>query len=325
MQALLCTHYCTPDELEVAELPDPVAGKGEAVVRIHAAALNFFDTLIIANKYQTKPALPFSPAAEFAGVVESVGESVTSVKAGDRVLACSGYGAAREKIAIASEKLIKIPDGLDFEHAAGLCVTYGTTLHALKDRARLKPGESLAVLGASGGVGLAAIEIGKAMGARVIACASSADKIAFAKERGADDGIDYAREDLKDALRRLTGGKGVDVIYDPVGGAYTEPALRSIAWRGRFLVVGFAAGDIPKLPLNLVLLKGCDVLGVFWGSFIERDLAGHRANTEQIMRWCLEGKVSSHIHAVYPLAEGAAALKAIAARKVMGKVILKMS
>jgi NADPH2:quinone reductase len=267
--------------------------------------------------------LPFSPAAEFAGVVESVGGDVTSVKAGDRVLACTGFGAAREKIAVAAEKLIKIPDGLDFDRAAGLCVTYGTTLHALKDRARLKPGETLAVLGASGGVGLAAIEIGKAMGARVIACASSAEKLAFAKERGADAGIDYAREDLKDALRRVTNGKGVDVIYDPVGGAYSEPALRSIAWQGRFLVVGFAAGDIPKLPLNLVLLKGCDVLGVFWGSFIERDLAGHRANTEQIMQWCLDGKVSSHIHAVYPLAEGPVALKAIAARKVMGKVILQ--
>jgi len=184
-------------------------------------------------------------------------------------------------------------------------------------------GETLAVLGASGGVGLAAIEIGKAMGARVIACASSADKLAFAKERGADEGIDYASDDLKDALRRVTGGKGVDVIYDPVGGAYTEPALRSIAWQGRFLVVGFAAGDIPKLPLNLVLLKGCDVLGVFWGSFIERDLAGHRANTAQIMQWCLDGKVSSHIHAVYPLSDAPAALNAIAARKVMGKVILR--
>jgi NADPH2:quinone reductase len=323
MKALLCTRYGGPDDLTLADIPDPSPAPGEAVVRIHAAALNFFDTLIIANKYQTKPALPFSPAAEFAGEVEALGEGVTRLKVGDRVLACSGYGAAREKIAIDAEKLIKIPDGLDWDRAAGLCVTYGTTLHALKDRARMKPGETLAVLGASGGVGLAAIEIGKAMGARVIACASSADKLAFAKERGADDTIDYASEDLKDALRRVTGGKGVDVIYDPVGGAYTEAALRSIAWQGRFLVVGFAAGDIPKLPLNLVLLKGCDVLGVFWGSFIERDLAGHRANTAQIMQWCLEGKVSSHIHAVYPLADAPAALKAIAARQVMGKVILR--
>lgn len=324
MKALLCTHYGTPDDLILSDVPDPVAGKGEVVVRIHAAALNFFDTLIIANKYQTKPSLPFSPAAEFAGVVESIGDGVTTLKTGDRVIACSGYGAAREKIAIAAEKVIKMPDGLDFDRAAGLCVTYGTTLHALKDRAGLKPGETLAVLGASGGVGLAAIEIGKAMGARVIACASSTEKLAFAKERGADEAVDYASEDLKESLRKLTGGRGVDVVYDPVGGAYSEAALRAIGWQGRFLVIGFAAGEIPKLPLNLVLLKGCDVLGVFWGSWIERDPAGHRANTAQIMQWCLEGKVSSHIHAAYPLAEAATALKAIAARKAMGKIILRM-
>jgi len=193
----------------------------------------------------------------------------------------------------------------------------------LKDRARLKAGETLAVLGASGGTGLAAVELGKLMSARVIACASSAEKIAFARKHGADDGIDYSTEDLKDALRRITEGRGADVIYDPVGGAYAEPALRAIAWQGRFLVVGFAAGEIPKLPLNLVLLKGCDVLGVFWGSWIERDPAGHRANTEQLLAWCAEGKLSSHVHAVYPLADGPAALKAIAGRKVMGKVILK--
>jgi len=324
MKALLCTHYGTPDDLVLSDVPDPVVGKGEVVVRIHAAALNFFDTLIIANKYQTKPSLPFSPAAEFAGVVESIGDGVTTLKTGDRVIACSGYGAAREKIAIAAEKVIKMPDGLDFDRAAGLCVTYGTTLHALKDRAGLKLGEMLAVLGASGGVGLAAIEIGKAMGARVIACASSAEKLAFARERGADEAVDYASEDLKESLRKLTGGRGIDVVYDPVGGAYTEAALRAIAWQGRFLVIGFAAGDIPKLPLNLVLLKGCDVLGVFWGSWIERDPAAHRANTAQIMQWCLEGKVSSHIHAAYPLAEAATALKAIAARKAMGKIILRM-
>ncbi len=221
------------------------------------------------------------------------------------------------------EKLIKIPDALDFDRAAGLCITYGTTLHALKDRARLKSGETLAVLGASGGVGLAAIELGKIMGARVIACASSDEKLAFARKHGADEGINYASEDLKEALRRVTGGRGADVIYDPVGGPYTEPALRSIAWQGRFLVVGFAAGDIPKLPLNLVLLKGCDVLGVFWGSFIERDPQGHRANTQQLMEWCVQGKISSHVHATYPLEDGIAALKAIAARQVMGKVILR--
>jgi NADPH:quinone reductase len=323
MKALLCTHYGTPDDLTLADIPDPAAQAGEAVVRIEAAALNFFDTLIIANKYQTKPQLPFSPAAEFAGTIESLGAGVTDFAVGDRVVACSGYGAARERIAISAGRLIKIPDGLDADRAAGICVTYGTTLHALKDRAELKDGETLVVLGASGGVGLAAVELGKLMRARVIACASSAEKIAFARKHGADDGIDYSSEDLKEALRRLTGGRGADVIYDPVGGALAESALRSIAWQGRFLVIGFAAGDITKLPLNLVLLKGCDVLGVFWGSWIERDSAGHRANTAQLLAWCAEGKLSSHVHAVYPLAEGAAALKALEARKVMGKIILK--
>jgi NADPH2:quinone reductase len=245
------------------------------------------------------------------------------LRVGDRVLGYSGFGAARERIAITAERLVRIPDGLDFDRAAGLCVTYGTTLHALKDRARLAAGETLAVLGASGGVGLAAVELGKLMGARVIACASSAEKIGFAREHGADEGIDYAREDLKEALRRLTQGEGADVVYDPVGGDYAEAALRSIAWQGRFLVVGFAAGSIPKLPLNLVLLKGCDVLGVFWGSWTTRDPAGHRANTEKLLQWCAEGKLSSHVHAVYPLSEASAALKAIAARQVMGKVILR--
>jgi NADPH:quinone reductase len=324
MKALLCTRYGTPDDLELADIAEPTAGPGEAVVKIHAAALNFFDTLIIAGKYQFKPAPPFSPAAEFAGTVASVGAGVTSFEVGDRVLGYMIYGAARERVAVSTDKLIRIPDALDFDRAAGVCITYGTTFHALKDRAALKRSESLAVLGASGGVGLAAIELGKIMGARVIACASSAEKIAFARKHGADEGINYASDDLKEALRRVTDGRGADVIYDPVGGHYTEPALRSIAWQGRFLVVGFAAGEIPKLPLNLVLLKGCNVLGVFWGGFIERDPEGHRANTQQLLEWCVQGKISSHVHATYPLAEGVAALKAIAARQVMGKVILRL-
>jgi len=322
MKALLCTRYGGPDDLEIANLPDPQPGPGEALVRVKAAALNFFDTLIIAGKYQYKPPMPFSPSAELAGVVEAVGDEVTSVRLGDRVAAYVGSGAARGMIAVDAARLVKIPDGLDFDRAAGVCVTYGTTLHALKDRADIQPGETLAVLGASGGVGIAAVELGKIMGARVIACASSDDKLAFAREHGADETINYATDDLKEALRRVTGGKGVDVIYDPVGGPYAEPALRSIAWKGRFLVVGFAAGEIPKIPLNLALLKGCDIVGVFWGSFIERDPAGHRANTEQLLEWCAQGRLSAHVHAVYPLAEAASALKAIAARQVMGKIIL---
>jgi NADPH2:quinone reductase len=324
MKALLCTHYGTPDDLVLAEVPDPAAGDGEVVVRIHAAALNFFDTLIIAGKYQVKPPFPFSPAAECAGVVESVGKAVATLKVGDRVLAYSRYGAARERIALPAAQVVRIPDGLEFDHAAGLCVTYGTSYYALKNRAGLKAGETLAVLGASGGVGLAAIEIGKLMGARVIACASSPEKIAFAAKHGADDGIDYSRDDLKEGLRKLTDGRGVDVIYDPVGGQYSEPALRAMAWEGRFLVVGFAAGDIPKMPLNLVLLKSCDIRGVAWGAWTERDLDGHRENTAQLLDWAMQGKLSTHVHAVYPLGEAAAALKAIAARQVMGKVILRM-
>jgi NADPH2:quinone reductase len=323
MKAVLCTRYCKPDELEIGDLPDPVATEGQAVVRVRAAALNFFDTLIIAGKYQTKPAFPFSPAAEFAGEVLSVGPGVTAVKPGDRVAGNIGYGAAREKIAVAADRLVRMPDGLDFERAAGVTVTYGTTLYALQDRAQLRAGETLAVLGAAGGVGLAAVEIGKLMGARVIACASSAEKLAFTRQHGADMAVNYAEEDLKDALRRVTDGHGPDVIYDPVGGSATEPALRAIAWGGRFLVVGFAAGEIPKLPLNLVLLKSCDVRGVFWGAWTERDPAGNRASLAQIMQWCAQGKLSAHVHEVFPLERIAEALRALSDREAMGKVILK--
>jgi NADPH2:quinone reductase len=322
MKAILCTRPGTPDDLELADLPDPVAGTGEAVVTVRVAALNFFDTLIIAGKYQFKPQFPFSPGAEFSGTVERLGEGVTGLVPGDRVMGYIGWGAARERLAVAANKLVKLPAALDFERAAGLSVTYGTTYHALHDRARLRPGETLAVLGASGGVGLAAVELGKLMGARVIACASSDEKLAFARAHGADEGINYASGDLRDELRRLA-GKGVDVVYDPIGGPYAEPALRSIGWQGRYLVIGFAAGEIPRLPLNLVLLKGCDVLGVFWGSWVGRDPAGHRANMTQLAGWCADGKLSAHVHAVYPLRQTARAMHDIAARKVMGKALLR--
>jgi len=323
MKALLCTHYGPPDALSLADIAEPTAGAGQAVVRVKAAALNFFDMLIIAGKYQHKPAFPFSPAAEFAGVVESVGTGVIGVNVGDNVIGNIGWGAAREKVAVEASQLVAMPAGLDFDHAAGVTITYGTTLHALKDRAKLKPGETMAVLGAAGGTGLSAVEIGKLMGARVIACASSDDKLAFAREHGADEGVNYATSDLKDALRQLTDGKGVDVVYDPIGGAQGEAALRGMDWGGRFLVIGFAAGDMPKLPLNLILLRSYDVLGVYWGAWIERDRAGQRANMRQILSWCAEGKLSPHVQAVYPLEQAAAALKAIAARQVMGKVILR--
>jgi NADPH2:quinone reductase len=323
MKALLCSRLGTPDDLEVADVPDPIAGPGEVVVKVAAAALNFLDTLIIAGKYQTKPPLPFSPAAEFAGTVEALGNGVTTATIGARVIGYVGWGAARERIAVAADKLVAVPDNLDFERAAGLGIAYGTGFHALKDRAHLQSGETLAVLGASGGAGLAAVELGKAIGARVIACASSDEKLGFLREHGADAVVNYASDDLKDAMRRLTNGRGVDVVYDPVGGAYTEAAVRALAWQGRLLVIGFAAGEIPKLPLNLVLLKGCDVRGVFWGEWVRREPGAHRALMAELARLCAAGKISGHVHAVYPLEEAAAALKAIASRKVMGKVILR--
>ena len=324
MKALLCTKIGTPDDLVLTDLPEPEPGPGEVSVRVHSISLNFFDTLIIANKYQVKPALPFSPGAEFAGVVDSVGQGVTTCAPGDRVIAYCRFGAARERVILREQQVIRMPEGLDFDRAAGLCVTYGTSLYALDNRAQLKPGETLAVLGAAGGVGTAAVEIGKLLGARVIACASSPDKLAFARQHGADETIDYSKEDLKLALRALTNERGVDVIYDPVGGPYSEPALRSMSWEGRFLVIGFAAGEIPRMPLNLVLLKSCDIRGVAWGAWTDRDPDGHRANAERLLAWEKAGKLSTHIHAVYPLAEAPAALNAIARREVKGKVILRV-
>lgn len=322
MKAILCDRYGTADDLELRDLPEPQAGDGEIVVRVAAAALNFFDTLLIAGKYQIKPDFPFSPAAEFAGTVHGVGAGVSAFKTADRVMGYAGYGAAREFVVAKADRLVAIPAGLDFERAAGLSVTYGTTIHALKDRASLKSGETLAVLGAAGGTGLAAIEIGKLMGARVIACASSDEKCDFARKHGADDSVNYGRDDLRAELKRLGGAHGIDVVYDPVGGIYSEPALRAMAWKGRFLVIGFAAGDIPKIPLNLPLLKGCDIVGVHWGGLTEREPDTQAANMAQIVRWCADGKLSAHVHAVYPLADTAQALRDIAARKVMGKAIV---
>lgn len=323
MKAILCTHFGSPDELELADVAPPQPAPGVAVMRVAAAALNFFDTLLIAGKYQQKPPFPFSPAAEFAGIVERVGPGVIDIASGDRVMGYMGWGAAREAVAVPVQQLVKLPDGLDFERAAGLTVTYGTTLYALRERAALKSGETLVVLGASGGTGLAAIELGKVLGARVIACASSDEKLDFARAHGADATVNYAAENLREALKKRGGESGVDVVYDPVGGAYAEPALRSLGWLGRYLVVGFAAGEIPKIPLNLALLKSCDIRGVSWGAWTKREPMMQRALMTDIVRWCGEGKLSAHVHAVYPLEQTAAALKAIADRKPMGKIVLR--
>jgi NADPH:quinone reductase len=323
MKAVLCQRFGTPDDLVLGEVPEPLAGPGEVVAKVAMVGLNFFDTLIIAGKYQTKPPFPFSPGGEFSGVVESVGAGVSEFKAGDRVMGYTNYGAARERIAVPAAQLAKIPDALDFERAAALTVTYCTSYHALEHRARLRPNETLAVLGASGGVGLAAVELGRVMGARVIACASTDDKLAFAREHGAHEVLNYAKEGLRDGLKRLGGEHGIDVVYDPVGGAYSEQAVRSLAWEGRHLVVGFAAGEIPKLPLNLVLLKGCAVLGVFWGSWVRQSTAAYKAALAQLGAWCVEGKLSCHVQRVYPLAETAQALKALSDRAVMGKLLVR--
>jgi len=322
MKAILCSQYCQPDDLVLADVPDPGAGTGEAVIAIKAAALNFFDVLMIQGKYQLKPPFPFSPSAEVAGIIESVGPGVTDLKVGDRVMAACGHNGAREKIVLPAASILKIPDNLDFDRAAGITVTYGTALHALEDRAGARPGETLAVLGAAGGTGLAACELGKLMGLKVIACASSDEKLAFAKAHGAELTLNYAKEGLKEGLRKLTAGKGVDIIFDPVGGAYAEQAFRSIAWGGRFLVIGFAAGEIPKMPLNLALLKSCDIRGVLWGVWSRLNPAKNRANIERLVKWTAEGRISSQVDRTFPLAQTADALKVLAGRQAMGKVIL---
>jgi NADPH2:quinone reductase len=292
------------------------------VISMKAASVNFPDVLIIQNKYQVKPPLPFTPGSELAGVVKVVGDGVTGVRPGDRVLAVTGHGAFAEEVKTDRSRIVPIPAGMDFPQAASFMLTYGTSDHALSDRGALKAGECLLVLGASGGVGLAAVEIGKAIGARVIACASSDDKLAVCREHGADDTINYVAEDLREGIKRTTGGKGVDVVYDAVGGPYTEPALRSLAWRGRLLVVGFAAGDIPKIPINLTLLKGCSIVGVFWGDFSRREPERFADRVKQLDRWFQEGKLRPHVSETLPLARAAEALTRMAARQVKGKIVL---
>lgn len=322
MKAVLCKAFGAPESLVIGEIASPVASETDAVIAVKTVGLNFFDTLIIQGKYQFKPAFPFSPGAEVAGVVKSIPGNAQGIAPGDRVVAFTGWGGAREEIAVPLARIVKLPDQVSFETAAALTVTYGTTLHALADRGRLKAGENLVVLGAAGGTGQAAIEIGKLMGARVIACASSPDKLDFCRSIGADATIDYSTENLKEAIRAATSGQGADVVYDPVGGDLAEPALRAMAWGGRYLVIGFASGEIPKLPLNLVLLKGCDIVGVFWGNHLEREPDAHRANIEKLVAWCATGRIAPHIHHTYKLAETAEALRALARREVKGKAIL---
>lgn len=322
MKALLCRQHGLPDTLVYDDIDDPIPEADDVVVDVKAAGVNFPDVLIIQNKYQAKPALPFAPGAEFSGVVSAVGRNVTDRRVGDRVIGSVTYGAFAEKVKLPAMRTLPMPPSLDFERGAAFLLTYGTSYHALVDRGALRAGETLLVLGAAGGVGLAAIEIGKALGARVIAAASSAEKLAVCREHGADEFIDYSSEDLRERLRALTGGRGPDVIYDPVGGGYAEPAFRSIAWRGRYLVIGFANGEIPKLPLNLALLKGAAIVGVFWGQYTQLEPASFHADVERMFGWIAEGKLNPHISARFSLAEGARALEHLLARRATGKVVV---
>jgi NADPH:quinone reductase len=322
MRALLCKAHGMPETLRVENLPAPVPGPGQALIDVKAAGVNFPDALIIQDKYQLKPPLPFAPGAEMAGVVSAVGTGVTRFKPGDAVCAVTGFGAFAEELVVDADQLFALPSGVPFEVAGAFILAYGTSHHALKDRAALKVGETLVILGASGGVGLAAVEIGKVLGARVIACASSDDKLALCNAHGADLTINYATENLKERIRDLTGGKGADVVYDPVGGAYAELALRSMAWRGRYLVVGFANGEIPKIPLNLPLLKGCSLVGVFWGSLVRYEPAVAAAGVKELFEWLVAGKLRPEISARYALNDAPAALRAMLDRRVTGKVVV---
>jgi len=325
MKAILCVEHGPAEMLVVRDIAEPVPGEDDALVRVHAAGVNFPDTLIIENRYQFKPELPFVPGGECAGVVEAVGAKVRHLRPGMRVMAFTTWGAFAEKVVAPARNLVPVPDGMDDAVAAAFTIAYATTYHALVDRAAMKAGESLLVLGASGGVGLAAVEIGKALGARVIAAASSPEKLAVCREHGADETIDYEREDLRERIKALSDGKGVDVVYDPVGGRFTELALRSLAWRGRLLVVGFAAGDIPKVPANLLLLKGSAMLGVFWGDFAKREPGRLLADLQSLFGWIRDGTLRPRIAGVYPLERGAEAIAQVAARRVSGKLVIRMA
>ncbi len=330
MKAVLCKEFGPPEKLVLEDLPSPSPKAGEVVMEVHACGINFPDVLLIQDKYQFKPPLPFAPGGEVAGVITALGEGVSGLAVGDRVIGSTGWGGMAEEIAVEASRCTPIPDMMDFVPASAFLVTYGTSHYALKHRAKLQPGESLLVMGAAGGVGLAAVELGKVMGAKVIAAASSEEKVAIAKEHGADDGIVYPsgsldrgqQKEFSEQIKALTDGQGADVIYDPVGGDYAEPALRSMNWEGRYLVIGFAAGDIPRVPLNLALLKGCQIVGVFLGAYIARSPEQHRENVEELVRWYTEGKLKPHISAIYPMEQASDAINDLMHRRAKGKVVV---
>ncbi len=332
MKAALCTHYGPPEELELRDLPSPKPGKGQVVVSVKACGVNFPDVLLIQDKYQFRPPLPFAPGGEVAGIVKETGEEVTSVRPGDRVAVSIGSGGFAEEIVADARRCLMVPENVPLDVASSFIVTYGTSWHALTDRANLKPGENLVVLGAAGGVGLSAVEIGKALGARVIAGASSQEKVDLAKSRGAEDGFVYPKtplsrdqqKALSEEIKRLTGGQGADVLYDPVGDDYAEPALRAMNWNGRYLVIGFAAGNIPKVPLNLTLLKGSQIVGVFWGASTVRDPRHAQESLQKLMGMIADGKLKPHVSAHIPLARAGEAIRLLMDRKAQGKVVVTM-
>ena len=323
MKAILCKSLDGPDALEIAELPECQPGAGQVVIRVAAAALNFFDTLMVRGKYQNRPELPFSPGGEVAGTIIRIGSGVEGLSIGQRVLGYVGSNGCREEVVASVGDVIPLPDGVSYEAAAAMPVAYGTALHGLEDRGHVKPGQTVLVLGATGGTGLAAVEIAKILGAKVIAAGTSDEKLKICAERGADQLLNLTGLDLKETLRSLTDGKGVDVVYDGIGGPYAEPALRSMAWEGRYLVIGFAAGDIPKIPLNLLLLKGCELVGVFWGRHAKQDPVAFRHQMDRLLNWCAEGKLRPHIDHVFPLEQTGEALKLMDTRKIKGKVVIK--
>jgi NADPH2:quinone reductase len=322
MKAVVCKAWGPPESLVIEDRPALQAGAGQVVVRVKAASVKFSDTLLIQNRYLTQPELPFIPGGEVTGIITSLGSGVEGWKVGDRVNAQTTYGGYAGEVVAEAERMTAIPDSIEFAAATGLSSTYGTAYYALVDRGRLRGGETVLVLGASGGVGLAAVELGKLLGARVIACASSEEKLAVCRAKGADETINYVTEDMRARVKAIAKGNGVDVVVDPVGGAYSELALRDMAWGGRHLVIGFTAGDIPKIALNLPLIKGCEIVGVWIGAFAKREPAKHRANAQTLWQWMAEGKIKPYISASYPLEGVADALNALTARKVAGKVVL---
>jgi NADPH2:quinone reductase len=322
MRAMICKEYGPPESLQLGELPSRALEPNEIRIRVHACGVNFPDTLIIQGKYQVKPPMPFAPGGEVAGEVIEAGSEVKNLKVGDRVMGMTGYGGFAEEVVATANRAIPIPQGMDYVTAAGFSMVYGTSYHGLVQRGRLKAGENLLVLGASGGVGLAAVEIGKALGARVIAAASSPEKLQVAKDHGADELIDYSKEDLKERVKELTSGLGADVIYDPVGGDAFDACLRAINWEGRLLVIGFASGRIPQAPANLPLLKGSEIVGVFWGAFVNRDPKTNYQNFQHLFQLYGEGKIKPHVCRTYPLEKAADALNDLLERRVTGKVVL---